>query len=74
MTLIAKGIWSKNKSTNLVVILFVDFLPFNVFANAYSAKPVPYVAATVGPDLFFAIGCPSDVLRILSMQICPFCA
>ena len=48
----------KNKSTNLVVALFVDFLPLNVFANAYSAEPVPYVAATVGPDFFFVIWFP----------------
>ena len=54
MTLMAKGIWSKNKSTNLVVASFVDFLPCSVFANAYPAEPVPYVAATVGPDSFFA--------------------
>ena len=64
----------KNKSTPLVVASFVDFLPFNVFANAYSAEAVPYVAATVGPDSFFAIEYPTNVLRILSMQICPFCA
>jgi hypothetical protein len=73
VTLIAKGIWSQNKSTNLVVALFVNFLPFNVLANAYSAELVPYVSATVGPDLFIAIESPTDVLRIPSMQIFPFC-
>ena len=35
-----------------------------MFANAYSAEPVHYVAATVGPDSFFAIGCQTDVLGV----------
>jgi hypothetical protein len=41
-----------------------------VFENAYSAEPVPYVAAIVGPNLFFAIKCPTDdVLKIIIILI-----